>query len=297
MINCFGVKAHLSELLDGTLLPGLRKEFDLHIESCPQCTQRLAHQRALIQAIAGISRQQLPLAFRQNPEQYRPRRLGWYHRSKDWRALPAPLRGGIEAIAIASGILILILMIPRARLVYETSIRDQLEALKISEFLRRTVEPQTGPTQSLAATEDSEDDVSSEYAEDSETTDDAPGAQRGEVWRINVRVANLRDAQTRAQEILAKNGASRVESGALGIDAPGGVQFDLMIALEKVSDIRKSFRTLALPDPEPADATGSDITESTKPLPLRQSFTWYKSRSKEPVPEGKARLVIWISQM
>ena len=31
--------------------------------------------------------------------------------------------------------------------------------------------------------------------------------------------------------------------------------------------------------------------------PLSESFTWYKSRSRAPIPAGKVRVVIWVSQI
>jgi hypothetical protein len=212
--------------------------------------------------------------------------------------MPSSIRGGVEAITLAAGIVFLILMIPRARTLYETRIHNQLEALNLTEFLKPSKTPNASPTTTQSEVDEGSGDVSSEYGDDSDAEDDAPGAKRGEIWRINVRVANVRDAQTKTQEILAKSGASRVESGALGIEAPGGIQFDLQIKLDEVSTVRTALRSLALPEPEEVDSgITEDLTEARRQLPPRKSFTWYKSRSKEPLPEGKVRLVIWLSQM
>jgi hypothetical protein len=71
-----------------------------------------------------------------------------------------------------------------------------------------------------------------------------------------------------------------------GVNAPGGIQFDLLVPQSAVARLKQELLQLAPPPPDGLADT-----------PAGETFTWYKIKSKRKIPAGKARVVIWISQI
>ena len=73
--------------------------------------------------------------------------------------------------------------------------------------------------------------------------------------------------------------------GIGGIEAPGGIQFDLIVPQTVIPDLKQALEKIA-PAP-PKDQEGS---------PFGETFTWYKKKSKNPLAVGQTHVVIWLAQ-
>jgi hypothetical protein len=110
---------------------------------------------------------------------------------------------------------------------------------------------------------------------------------RSEIWRFHVKTYSPRDFKNKVILVLKKNGLPFSPGKSLRIsDVPGGVQFDLICSTNLVNVLFNEIKGIS-PNTTPIAAPG------TPP----EAFTWYRSRSKQNIPEGTARVIIWLSQI
>ena len=65
---------------------------------------------------------------------------------------------------------------------------------------------------------------------------------------------------------------------------PGGFQFDAQPTLSQLDQLRGQLENLGKSMP--------GVRAGSTELP---GYTWYKSVNKTPLPNGRARIVIWVS--
>lgn len=113
-----------------------------------------------------------------------------------------------------------------------------------------------------------------------------------EIWRFYVKTDSPKELRPRIQALLEDLKIAEqlppVDRAALsGIEAPGGIQFNFLAPVTAVPELMTKMQqlssTLSVPDTQEAQT--------------RQTFTWYKSKSKKTIPAGQARVVIWLSQI
>jgi hypothetical protein len=272
------------------------------------CSKKHNRYRLLLTSIAGQPRSALPPEIRKSPFSAGLPKLDWLQPGRTrWEHIPWYIRTTLESTGIIAIILIAVSAGPRLRALYERSIERSLndfsDSMNSSDApdaapLTRGTSAQTTSAETMADTyaagegggeagdeagdaSDSEEEVPVDVAD---TSDIKVG--NSEIWRFNLKSDSPREIRPQIAKILADSGLGVSAPGVGGTEAPGGIQFDLLVPKSAVSGLKKQIQQLA--PPAPADAGNNSMS---------QTFTWYKNKSKQPIPAGKARIVIWLSQV
>jgi hypothetical protein len=298
-INCFDWHNRSSDYLDGTLNGVLKKEADDHLEECQECSERHRRYRAILDSISSQPRSTLPVPIRKAPLSASIPRLEFHMRRSRWDRMPWFIRTGAEGLGIAFAILFVVAMVPRIRTLYEQSIERRLDTFIQNEpGLENEVPkelasaPLARGKQSVGGPEDeysgeNEDDASS----DDESADDSEGQEvrvgNSEIWRFNLKTDSPHEIRPRIVQTLTEAHIPADTPGFGGIEAPGGIQFDLLVPKHAVPLLKNSLQKL-----------GNQVkTTQAAEKSVTDTFTWYRNKSKKSMPAGKTRVVIWLSQM
>lgn len=305
-MNCFEWQNRASDYLDGILIGSKKQEADEHLDSCSECSERYKHFRLLLSSLSSQPRVSLPISIRKSPFAAILPRLDQNPLNRTrWERLPWWVRTLTEATGIVLIILLTISVGPRLRALYERRMEGNLNELSQS-FATHEADHETDSTIPLsrgktAEGEQAADEFGSEgdggETEAVEDTDSAangalsegdPDIQVGksEVWRFIVKTDSPRDFRKKVVGILTGLKLDPQTPGLGGIEAPGGIQFDLLIPRNAVPGLMKQLKAAA--PPTPAELANS---------PSGEIFTWYKNKSKRQIPENRTRVVIWLSQM
>ena len=335
-ITCFSFQNGVSDTLDGTNLGSRKKSADAHLESCPDCAERFAHYRRIVAAVSGLPRSSLPVAVRDEPlkallpswdftdeadytlapSASAARRALERMRAR-WRRVPWHIRTPAEGAALVALILVGISSGPRLRGFYESKVEKSLvefsqtfsdsaspsggiPLLRGREALQSLPPENSGAPGANSATAPRTDTAGGdEFAsgEEESSEDDSASAGSGtddakvvagdsEIWRFILKTDSPHEIRAKVVQILSALKVPADTPGVGGIEAPGGIQFDLMLPKDVVAPIKKQLQSIAPPVPEGMSET-----------PVADTFTWYKNRSKSPIPAGKTRVVIWLSQI
>jgi hypothetical protein len=145
-------------------------------------------------------------------------------------------------------------------------------------------------TAANAANEDAAAPAGTAQDDEGEGDDEADAAEihvgKAEVWRFNLKTDSPRDVRPKIVALLTSLAIPDTTPGMAGIEAPGGIQFDILVTPDVVPQVKQALEKMAPPPPK-------DLVDS----PFGETFTWYKNKSKTPIPPGKTRLVIWLSQI
>lgn len=302
-MKCFEWQSHASDHLDGLLEPPEKEQADRHLETCKGCYEKFKHYQLILKSIASQPRSSLPVPIRKSPVSGTLPRLkqGKISRYR-WEQVPWYLRTTIEALSIVAVILIGISAAPKIRALYERSMEKSLgEFDQSSTDLTSEEDPahgsaplirgRTGDT-SPGATVDatgSTDEFSGETEEDETEEEEESNLRVGnsEIWRFILKTDSPHEIRKKVVEILQDLGTPAQTPGLGGIEVPGGIQFDLLLPKTIVTSLKKHLQS-TLPKP----------SEGTADSAMGEPFTWYKSknRGKRTIPEGKTRVVIWLSQ-
>lgn len=305
-MKCFEWNNRSSEYLDGLLIGAPKAEADRHLDECEECHDRLTHYRTLITAISSQPRSTLPVPIRKSPlDTALPRLDGEAPWRARWRQIPWYLRTAIEATGIVLIILGGITAGPRLRAFYERRLESSL--LEYGQGMEEEVDTAAVVPLSrgkpVAAGEDTSHDAGFESGEsDDESEEAAEGEERddesvqdatqevrvgsSEVWRFIVKTDSPHEFRQKVVTILTGLRVPASTPGLGGIEAPGGIQFDLLVSQSIVANLKKQLQAVAPPPPE-------ELSDS----PMGETFTWYKNKSKRKVPAGQTRVVIWLSQL
>jgi hypothetical protein len=137
--------------------------------------------------------------------------------------------------------------------------------------------------------DDTEELASSEG--DSEGADGSAGVDvdsdvqvgKAEIWRFNLKTDAPAIVRGQILKALKDTGVPENTPGIGGVEAPGGIQFDLLVPISVIAPLKGQLERLA--------------GRPSENLPFNETFTWYKNRSKKPIPNGMSRVVIWLSQI
>jgi DNA-directed RNA polymerase specialized sigma24 family protein len=224
--------------------------------------------------------------LRENPMHNRWRRpklnRDW---KKVWIDLPAPIKLSIESLGIVAVIFGSIHFAPLVREIYERKMDERLQGLIETNDGRLSIPLQRGRTE--GSTDLSIAD--SEYSGGDETTEaesdhDEIKVGRSEIWRFNVKTDSPAQMRTKIIQSFQNLGLPQDTPGLGGVEAPGGIQFDILVPQSAVAGIKQELER-HLPS---LDESGNNYNDL---------FTWYKNRSKKPIPSGYSRVVIWLSQI
>lgn len=290
-MDCFETRNHMTDSIDGTLAPGARHDFEAHLKSCDPCTKQANRLRELIQVMHGQARAAIPLELRDDPLSFKLPALPFDKNPKAiWRNLPVWVRLMIEGIAIACVVTLGIQIGPQIRSFYEHRMDQRLQTMIAAEDLSNegAVPLSRGKADPESAHSDTEF-ASEETEEPSEEVVVDPNLRvgRGEIWRFNIKTDSPALIRTKIMKAFAEAGIPESTAGFGGIEAPGGIQFDLIAPQTAIPQLKAQLEKLAAPGTNSAPGD----------TPFSETFTWYKNRSKKPIPSGTSRVVIWLSQI
>ena len=332
-MNCFDWQNRASDYLDGALIGTAKREADEHLEGCDDCGGRHKHYRLILSSIASQPRASLPLAIRKAPFNAQLAKApgtksGFFHKLRGWSNVPWFIRVPFEGLSIVLVVTLGISAGPRLRYLYERKVERSLNeysegfenadadaSKQAAELAKSAAQAQAtlvsgisggadgaqaklistdaangasatgnGSEITTAATGDTAQDDEGEGDDEADAAEIHVG--KAEVWRFNLKTDSPRDVRPKIVALLTSLAIPDSTPGMGGIEAPGGIQFDLMVTPDIVPQVKQALEKMAPPAPK-------DLADS----PFGETFTWYKNKSKTPVPPGKTHLVIWLSQI
>lgn len=204
--------------------------------------------------------------------------------------MPGFLRTTLETLLFSSMFLALLSGAPHMRQVFSKGI--QLSAARMNTLFSGDEEEVISahgfvPLKRGNEGEKSENEFESEASSDK--SDHGAGSilkvGKSQIWRFNLRSESPSRLRVKVIKTLIDLGVPSDAKGLGGVEAPGGIQMDLLVDSSQVQAIKQTLEKLAPPE-DPVASTYS----------LRQSFAWFKNHSKKELPAGKSRVIIWLSQ-
>ena len=310
-MNCFEWNNRSSDYLDGALIGQAKQEADAHLDTCKECSDRHKHYRLIITSIANQPRSTLPIPIRKAPLSATLPRLDMARMGRSrWEQVPWYIRTTLEGTGIVLLILLGISAGPKVRALAERNLEHNLNDFNdaVSSSGDSGSNPAalnlplsrgggaaamagdgaaTDPAHPAAgdefASEGNEEDSSADGSDGEDNADADVRVGNAEIWRFNMKTDSPHEIRPKIVQLLTDLKVAADTPGLGGIEAPGGIQFDLMLPQALVPPLKKQLQKLAPPAPEGT--------------PGGETFTWYKNKSKHPVPAGKTHVVIWLSQM
>lgn len=284
-IGCFEAMNRMTDAFDGLLSPKLRNAFDAHVGGCEECRTQADQLRELLRVLHHQPRAVMPIELREDPLSFPIRRLRRFFSNPRavWKNLPVAVRLLIEGISIAAVVVLGIRLGPVAREMYEARMERRLQTMIAAEDLSNQAVPLA---RGKAGVDDAEELASSEgESESSAGVEVESNVQVGksEIWRFNLKTDAPTIVRGQIMKALKETGVPVTTPGIGGVEAPGGIQFDLLVPVAVIAPLKGQLEHLA--------GTPSEN------LPFSETFTWYKNRSKKPIPSGMSRVVIWLSQI
>lgn len=252
---------------------------------------------------------------------------GFFQRSSSnlWKKIPWWIRTGLESVGIAFVILFVVALLPKLRSLYEQNIEKKLTSFNLAEFSQSSGDdPDTdqantpiarGRTQGEADTENTSGD-GDDFADESATPDEPPSEAiessegsdisaenkkihvgQSEIWRFMIKTDSPHDVRPKIVAILIGLKAGIAPNTAGGVEAPGGIQFDLIVPSTTIPILKTQLERLSTPGQIEGASTEHAADPNTTAYSYGDTFTWYKRKSAKKLPAGKARVVVWLSQM
>ena len=298
-MGCFEWQSRATDYLDGALIGPVKQEADDHLESCATCKERHRRYRALLAQVAGQPKAAMPPQLKKAPFSaiVPPSDVARGARSR-WERIPWFVRTTLEGTSIVLLILLGISTGPKLRQFYERrierSINEYGDAMNAGEQTSE-IPLARGKVQAAAPAESGGDEYSGEGEDSSD--DDVASEETGEgdnlrvgnseIWRFNLKTDSPHEVRPKIVQALRDLHVAADTPGIGGIEAPGGIQFDLFLPKNVILELKRQLAKIA---PKPGEKNPDNPFTS-------DTFTWYKNKSKRKIPEGKTRVVIWLSQM
>jgi hypothetical protein len=304
-MNCFEWLTRSSDYLDGTLTGSKKEDADTHLDSCSGCSEHYQHYRLILTSISSQPRSSLPIELRKAPFSATLPRLELSLNKSRWEQVPWYLRTAFEATGIVLLVLAGVSLGPKIRSVYEQKFEKNLS--DFSQIFTESSQPETPLSRpnssdsmnSIAVQRPSdefggegEDEELSNIEEKSPNPGENPAEStdvkvgNSDIWRFILKTDSPQDVRPKITAMLKAFLSNSDSQQIEGINAPGGIQFDLLVPQGAVSKLKQQLFELAPPPPDGLADT-----------PAGETFTWYKIKSKRKIESGKARVVIWISQI
>jgi hypothetical protein len=323
-LSCFDWETQASSFLDGTLTPGMLKSAEAHLESCKECRERHQRYRLILESLASLRRYPAPAELKYEREAsdkrrpIRPATRGWSRTDRFTRPITRAMRSlsgrtwGWLSLSLL-GFLVLTAL-PKLQSLYDSRLQKRLDAVNFAELPVTQSPPQEQTSEEdLANFDDFSGDEGEEDAGAGQTDSDTgthlksaswegewdpskwkeastrPTTTGAQVWRFIIRTDSPQDLRAKVHEALLEAGVSPQSRMIHGFVAPGGIQFDVLAPASAISELKDALQKLS-----DAHSPTNDQQAAESPYPT-QPFTWYRNRSKRPLPAGAARVVIWLS--
>lgn len=301
-MNCFEWRNHSSDYIDGSLSALLKREADKHVEKCSECGSRFKHFQKIISALQEQNRHPLPVHLRKSP-------LALISNDETikksfWERTPWIIRTSAEGAGAAILILVVVLMVPRIRSMYERNQERRLDTFNIAD--QSSEEKTTAPQLVRGNLGQDSDSLPEDFAGEGDTEDASDDSDAGssdsviseggirvgnnEVWRFNFKTDSPHEIQPKIAKALNELNLTGQEKSIGGREVPGGIQFDIIVPKSAVPSLKTQLQKIA---PQLPNLAQTDREKEN----TNSNFTWYKKRSQSALPAGKARVVIWLSQI
>jgi hypothetical protein len=213
-----------------------------------------------------------------------------------WESAPWFVRSAFEGLAIAFVVFLVVALIPKFQEVAEKAFQRKVENYT-SEIIRGDSEVlgQSGipPLQraGVGSDEETHKDEGFEASEnDHPLVSHSETMQVGnsEIWRFNLKTDSPKALRLKVIDVFNELKISDKTLGFNGIEAPGGIQFNMLVDRSLISELRSRLEILVIVKTEKGSESASN---PDKP------FTWFKNKSAKKIPQGYSRVVIWLSQI
>ncbi|MBI3533920.1 MAG: hypothetical protein HY072_00315 [Deltaproteobacteria bacterium] len=307
-INCFEWNNQLSNLLDGTLKGENKIKNDEHLKKCATCQKHYDHALVIFSTLSQQKREILPAQLRKEPLTHLLHSIPqefFSHKGKTyWQKTPWYIRAGTKGILFFVVAFFLITLTPKLKSLYErekNQNRGVLDpfSLKLEEESQENTQkndneasqqqslPLTRGNLTTAVQKEPDEAFLGELDEnDSETNNIQKENIAQEIWRFHIKTDSPHEMRLKILKLFTELKISSQTHGTGGIEAPGGIQFDLQVTQELAEKI-KNHLTMFFPK-------NTDTASDTN---IQNTFTWYKNKVKRAQANGIARVVIWLSQV
>ncbi len=300
-MNCFEWQNRSSDYLDGNLIGSMKRSADDHLEGCGDCRVRLQRYRQILQSLSSQPRVPLPIPIRKAPLARTIGRLDLASLTRGNLLDKSPwfVRTSVEGLGVAFLLLFVIAVVPRIRTIYESGIERRLDAFSLGSPSGPDSGDSPAPLRGRLGPEGTGavagEEFSGEYGEDDgseEAAVESDDVQVGssEIWRFSLKTDSPHEVQPKIVLLLKSLGVAAETPGLGGTEAPGGIQFDVLLPTQIVANLKAGLKKLAAP-------TVTNVVDAPENQGPTATFTWYRNKSKRKIPAGKARVVIWLSQV
>ncbi|MFZ9595041.1 MAG: anti-sigma factor family protein [Bdellovibrionia bacterium] len=304
-MTCFELQRYSSDFLDNQLQESLKKEAQKHVHRCKACSERLSRTQLILKHLAAQPQRSLPEEMRRLPvftqfSAEEASRWGAY----SWRRIPWYFRTGIQALGVVGGVLLLISWVPQLKGLYEKSIEHHLSdfrgtlnvqeassdgfdgSIRDSQGFEAAANSKRTPSEKGTLEEDT-DEIQGEDDFDSEgPSPRALQVGNSQLWRFTIQTVSPDELRPQIAQVLAELKLSSSSANLKGTQVPGGIEFEMIVPLALVSNIKQSLEKIV--------AKMSQAPEET--VDSSRIFSWYKVKSRKKLPTGMSKVVIWISQ-
>ncbi|MBI4925249.1 MAG: hypothetical protein HY843_04920 [Bdellovibrio sp.] len=309
-INCFEWNNQLSNLLDGTLKGENKIKNDEHLKKCSTCQKHYDHTLIIFSTLSQQKREILPAQLRKEPLTHLLHSIPqefFSHKGKTyWQKTPWYIRAGTQGILFFIIAFFLITLTPKLKSLYERE-KNQNQgvldpfSLKLEEESQENIheasqqQPLTRGNLTIAAQKEPDEAFLGELDEnDSETNNTQKENIAQEIWRFHIKTDSPHEMRLKILKLFTELKISPQTHGTGGIEAPGGIQFDLQVTQELAEKIKNHLTMFFPKNKDNAIDNAIDNENSTN---IQSTFTWYKNKVKRAQPNGIARVVIWLSQV
>lgn len=290
-MSCFEWQNQLSNFLDNTLETSLQKAALHHLKKCAPCEEKLQHYRLILTQLSELPKQTLPRTLHQGSRSLNFLRPETFRMSlSQWERVPWYIRLLLESTGIVFAILIVISTVPKIRALYEkdsdqhlNDFRDDLNTAQLNH--EETTEPSYVSSPALTL---DEDDLEGEN--DSDESKITASREKADLWRFTLKTVSPEELYPLVLKMLRDLNIPIKTSTTQGVKVPGGIELDLIVSKELIPDLKKALENLQTLAPVESHV------ENTAKTFGPSNFTWYRVKSKRPLPEGKSKVVIWLAQ-
>lgn len=215
--------------------------------------------------------------------------------------MPWYIRIFIEAAGMVSLVLVAISSAPKVRDLYEkhwggrfSGLQEDIDSAGLAgdDLLpassNGTEVAENAPGIAIDSTLPDGEDISGENEEE----DLGPaGSQHSDLWRFTLKTVSPDELRPLVTRILQELKLSPLVGAMQGTRVPGGIEFDLLVPKTVVPELQVALEKL-IPASTPQPETPAGTEKPFRP----KDFSWYRVPSKRRIPEGKAKVVIWLSQ-
>ncbi|MBN21657.1 MAG: hypothetical protein CL678_10260 [Bdellovibrionaceae bacterium] len=293
-INCFNVRNQTSDYLDGTLPEFRVDDIKQHIRFCEECKNFLDRCDKISKAINAIEVKKIPIPMHKDLFQIQLPLSGSETQAKEpsrWQRTPWFLKSGIEASGIALTILIIVAAVPRIKSNYLTT--ESNPTAQYREYQNEvdlSPELPTGIDKEGSGDEDFDPIPVTDYEEKEKLLESIDSEEikvgNGEVWRFHIKTDSPQEIRPHIKKALISFHLPKNDPGIEGFVVPGGIQFNLLVNKSIIPEVKKEVQKIAI-----------EHSDSPSNSSIRNTFTWYKNKSRKRISPGKARLVVWLSQI